>query len=212
MNFIDKKIEDYSISKSTLPSPLLNDLEQFTYENTEVPQMLIGKMEASFLGFLIHSLNVKTIVEFGTFTGYSALSMAENLPEDGKIYTLDISDRSTKIAMSFWEKSPHKHKIISIVGPALETIHKVDEQIDLAFIDADKENYLNYLKISLDKLSPTGVIVIDNVLWGGSVLDESDNRSSTQGIRHINDFIANNDELYGTLLPIRDGMFLVKKL
>lgn len=211
MQFIDPKIEEYAISKSNVPSSLLDELEKFTSENVELPQMLIGKMEASFLGFLIRSIEAKTIVEFGTFTGYSALAMAENLSQGGKVYTLDISTETTKIAKSFWNRSSHKDKIISLIGPALDTIHQIDEQIDLAFIDADKENYLNYLKICLDRLSSNGIIVIDNVLWSGKVLEAAQD-SSTQSIQQLNDFIASRDNLYGTLLPVRDGIFLVKKL
>lgn len=211
MKFIDKELEDYAISKSNNPSEVCNELEEYTRKHIDMSQMLVGKMEASFLGFLIKSLNVKNIVEFGTFTGYSALAMAEALPEDGTVTTFDINTENGNVAKRFWSKSGANSKITQIIGPALESIQNYNKLIDLAFIDADKENYLNYLNACLEKLSPTGIVVIDNVLWSGNVLKPA-KTASTKGIQEVNDFIANNDHLYGTLLPIRDGMFLIKKL
>ena len=211
MKFIDKELESYAINKSNRPSKICDELEGYTRNNIDMSQMLVGKMEASFLGFLIKSLNVKNIVEFGTFTGYSALAMAEALPEDGTVTTFDINTDNGEVAKRFWSKSESSNKITQIIGPALESIQNYHKPIDLAFIDADKVNYLNYLNACLDKLSPTGIIVIDNVLWSGNVLKPAET-ASTKGIQEVNDFIANNDHLYGTLLPIRDGMFLIKKL
>ena len=211
MKFISEEIENYSISKSNKPSIVCDEIQTYTKENVDMSQMLIGQMEASFLGFLIRSHKVKTVVEFGTYTGYSALAMAENLPTDGKVYTFDIDAENGKIAQSFWDKSSHGNKIQQIIGPALESISKIEDKIDLAFIDADKVNYTNYLNACLERLSENGIIVIDNVLWSGSVLKESD-QESTQAIQAVNDYIANRDDLYGTLLPIRDGMFLIQKI
>lgn len=212
MKFISEEIENYCISKSNLPSRLNDELEIDTRANTDLPQMLVGKMEASFLGFLIRSHRVKNIVEFGTFTGYSALAMAENLPSDGQITTFDINEKSTTIAKKYWSQSEHGNKINLILGNALESIKKIDFKIDLAFIDADKDNYTNYLKESLERLSPNGIIIVDNVLWSGSVLDKNNTKASTKAIRSMNDYVASNDNLYGTLLPIRDGMFLIQKI
>lgn len=211
MRFIDEKIENYAINMSNTPSSICDELEVYTRHNIELPQMLIGKMEASFLGFLVRSLQVKNIVEIGTFTGYSALAMAENLPEDGQITTLDVDVTNGKVAQEFWDKSAHGHKIKQVLGPALETLPKLGFTIDLAFIDADKENYLNYLNLCLEKLSSRGIIVLDNVLWSGKVLDSNATEVSTQGIQKVNEFIASRDDLYGTLLPIRDGIFLIQK-
>jgi caffeoyl-CoA O-methyltransferase len=210
MKFISEDIQDYSISKSNIPSTICEEIEVDTKENVELPQMLVGKMEASFLGFLIRSHQVKNIVEFGTFTGYSALAMAENLPSDGQITTFDISVESTNVAKKYWNKSEHGKKINLVLGNAIESIKNIEFEIDLAFIDADKENYTNYLNESLERLSPNGIIVVDNVLWSGSVLKKSED-SSTVAIQEMNDYVATNDSLYGTLLPIRDGMFLIQK-
>lgn len=211
MKFIDERINEYAISKSWVPSQVCNELEQYTWKKVEMPQMLIGKMEASFLGFLIRSLRVQNILEIGTFTGYSSLAMAENLPDQGTMTTLDISESTVKIAQDFWKKSPHGYKINSIVGPALDSLKDLNQYYDLIFIDADKENYLNYLKECLKILAPNGVIILDNTLWGGKVLSESHNDPATAGIKQVNDYIKQNPSLYSTLLPVRDGMMLVQR-
>ena len=214
---IDKKIEDYCLSKSTLPSIDCQLIEDYTRANVHGSNMLIGKMEGSFIGFLLRSVEAKRVLELGTFTGYSALVMAENLPSDGEVITLDINESTVSLAKSFWEKSEHGYKIKSILGSALENIDKLQGTFDFVFIDADKRNYIDYLKLALPRLSSKGMIVIDNVLWDGKVLPDSDLDSSehrdrnTEFIRLVNDFVASEDSLYGTLLPLRDGMFLIKK-
>ncbi|RLA61849.1 MAG: methyltransferase [Epsilonproteobacteria bacterium] len=208
----NEKILDYCINKSNTPTKLAEELESYTKEKVSMSQMLVGKMEASFLGLLLRAINAKRVLEIGTFTGYSALAMAENLPDDGELITLDINLETTEIAKSFWQKSPHGKKITPMLGSATEIIPSLPGTFDFVFIDADKENYLNYLNISLNKLTSSGIIVIDNVLWSGKVLDKDSQDSSTEAIKQINNFIAENNSLYGTLLPIRDGIFLVKKV
>jgi caffeoyl-CoA O-methyltransferase len=179
--------------------------------------MLIGKMEASFIGFLLRSIGAKRILELGTYTGYSALTMAENIPEDGEIFTVDINKETVELAKNFWKQSPHGHKITSILGSGLDIIPTLTGQFDFVFIDADKRNYIDYLKLTIPLLSSQGIIVIDNVLWSGRVVPGSESSGSdlhdrnTDFIRELNDYIANEPTLYGTLLPIRDGMFLVRK-
>lgn len=212
MKFIDDEILNYSIAKSNKPSQLCDELENYTRQNVDMSMMLIGKLEASFLGFLIRSHHVKRVLEIGTFTGYSALAMAEHLPKDGELITLDINKENGKIAKDFWSNSQDGYKIKQIIAPALETINKLEGKFDLIFVDADKENYLNYVKAALPLLSSSGIIILDNVLWSGRVIDSSDTNSSTLGIREVNDFVASNEELYGTLLPIRDGIFIIQKL
>lgn len=211
MKFTDEKIENYSLQMSNKPSENCDLIESYTRENVDMHQMLIGKLEASIFGLLIRLVNAKNVLEIGTFTGYSALAMAEQLPNDGKVITLDINEINGKLAKSFWDKSPHGSKITQILGPALDSIDNLNEKFDLVFIDADKENYLNYLNKTLPMLSENGIIVLDNVLWGGRVIDENDNNSSTLGIREVNEYVANSDDLYATLLPIRDGIFVIKK-
>jgi caffeoyl-CoA O-methyltransferase len=212
VKFIDPALENYCVEKSNHPGALGDELEAYTKEHMYLPQMLTGKMEASFLGFLIRSIGVKRIVEFGTFTGYSALSMAENLPDDGEIFTFDINEVSNKVAREFWAKSEHGKKITPILKPGLEGVKDLQGQFDLVFIDADKCNYINYFNWAVENLSDKGIIVVDNALWSGSVLKTEDIDESTQTIKDLNDLIASRDDLYGSLLPVRDGMFLVKKL
>ena len=217
MQITDKKIEQYCLSKSHLPSKDCQRIEEYTRANVHGAQMLIGPLEASLLGFLLKSVNAKRVLELGTFTGYSALTMAEHLPNDGEIITVDINVETVSLAQKFWNESKHGHKIKSMIGSGLDIIPKLDVPFDLVFIDADKRNYIDYLKLTVPMLSANGIIVIDNVLWSGKVLDDAELDQSvhydrnTEYIRKVNNFVAESKELYGTLLPIRDGMFLVRK-
>jgi caffeoyl-CoA O-methyltransferase len=218
MQMVDKKIEEYCIAKSNLPSGDCEKIENYTRANVHGSQMLIGKMEASFMGFLLRSIGAIRVLELGTFTGYSALAMAENLPENGEVITLDINQETVDLAKGFWSQSTHGHKIKSLIGGAIDIIPTLKAPFDFVFIDADKRNYLDYLKLSLPLLSKSGIIVIDNVLWSGRVLENSEASGSelhdrnTEFIRLVNDTIAADKTLYGTLLPFRDGMFLIKKI
>ena len=217
MQITDKKVEEYCISKSNLPSKDCLAIEEHTRANVHGAGMLIGKMEASFIGFLLKSIKAKRILELGTFTGYSALSMAEHIPNDGEVITVDINKETTSLAKDFWSKSEHVHKIKSILGSGLEIIPTLIGKFDFVFIDADKRNYIDYLKLTVPMLSENGMIVIDNVLWGGAVLpdvilDLTQHRDrNTEFIRLVNDYVAASDDLYGTLMPIRDGMFLIQR-
>ena len=207
----DPNINDYCIEKSDTPSPLCKNLEEHTQNNIPYAQMLVGELEASILGFLLRSIKAKNVLEFGTFTGYSALAMAENLPDDGELITLDINPDTVKVALDFWKQSPHGTKIKSIIGPALETVKTIEKEFDFIFIDADKVNYLDYFKQSFKLLSANGIIAIDNVLWGGEVLKEKNNDEQTKAIQELNNFISKRNDLSKTLLPVRDGLFLIQK-
>lgn len=218
MAFVDKKIEDYCIAKSTLPSADCDRIEHYTRANVHGAQMLIGKMEASFMGFLLRSIGAKRVLELGTFTGYSALAMAENLPDDGEVITIDINKETVALAKDFWSQSTHGKKIKSFLGSGLEVIPTLSGSFDFVFIDADKKNYLEYLKLTVPLLTLHGMIVLDNTLWSGRVVADSESEghklidSNTEFIRKLNDTIAASPDLYGTLLPIRDGMFLVRRM
>lgn len=210
MSLISPAIEAYCVSHSTRPSELARELEEFTRKNVHGSQMLIGEMEASLLTTLIHLGRVKTIVEFGTFTGYSALCMAEALPDDGKLITIDVNQESTSIARKYWERSPSGKKIQLILKPGMEAIKEIDGKFDLIFIDADKGNYSNYLLWSIDHLSDNGIIIVDNTLWSGKVV-EPDGDKRTEAIMAHNKLAASMENMVKTLLPIRDGMFLIQK-
>ena len=210
MNLIDPKIEAYCVEHSSKPSALSKELQEYTQNNVHGSQMLIGEMEASVLKSLIRLGRLETVVEFGTYTGYSALCMAESLPENGKIFTIDVNKETTAIARKFWDQSPHGKKITQILKPGLAAMEELHEKYDLVFIDADKDNYSNYLKWSLEHLSEKGIIVVDNTLWSGKVL-ESDGDKRTEAIIRHNRLAASLDGYTKTLLPIRDGMFLIQK-
>lgn len=212
MNFTPQEIEHYALSKSSHPSVLCQEIAHYTQENFELSQMLSGPMVASFLGFLIKSLQVKSILEIGTFTGYSALAMAENLPDDGNIITLDVNKKTMSCAQTFWNRSQHANKITGMSGRALDLLKEIKGPFDLIFIDADKSNYLSYFKCSLERLTQNGIIVVDNVLWSGRVLDENDNDKSTPYIREFNDYVSEQKNLFHCMLPIRDGLMLVGKI
>ena len=208
MSLVSSSIESYCIDHSSRPSEVARSLQEFTQSSVHGSNMLIGEMEGSILGFLIRFGKVKKILELGTYTGYSALVMAEFLPDDGKLITVDLNPETSKIAQEFWNKSPHGKKIKQILKPGLQALAELNETFDLIFIDADKNNYTNYLNWSLDHLSPTGIIVVDNTLWSGKVL--------TPGLdKQTDSIIAHNEKVKGlqgytkTLLPIRDGMFLI---
>lgn len=210
MNMTPPEIESYCISHSTVPSDTNREIQDYTMKNVHGSQMLIGPMEASVLRFLISLGNVRTVVEFGTYTGYSALAMAEALPDDGKVYTIDINKETTTLAKSFWDKSPHGKKIQQILKPGLEATKELTGKYDLVFIDADKNNYSNYLSWALEHLSDNGLVVVDNTLWSGRVVSP-DGEKQTESIIAHNTMAKNLKGYTKVLLPIRDGMFLIKK-
>jgi caffeoyl-CoA O-methyltransferase len=207
---IPLEIENYCIEHSTRPSPIVTELGDFTKNKVHGSHMLIGELEASILSFLIKLGKVKKILELGTYTGYSALAMAEQLPHDGEIITIDINPHTTATARTYWDKSPHGKKITQILKPGMEALQSINDQFDLIFIDADKNNYSNYLDWSLLHLSPHGSIVIDNTLWYGKVLTPGLDKQTDSIISH-NQKAKNLEGYTKVLLPIRDGMFLITR-
>lgn len=207
---ISKDIENYCIEHSTRPGETVRALGEFTRAGVHGSNMLIGEMEASVLAFLIKLGKVKNVLELGTYTGYSALAMAEQLPDDGKVITVDINPETTEIAKKFWAQSPHGKKIQQILKPGLLALEGLHENFDLIFIDADKNNYSNYLDWALKHLSENGIIVVDNTLWSGKVLSEGLDKQTDSIIAH-NKKVKNLEGYTRTLLPVRDGMFLIQK-
>lgn len=207
---ISKDIENYCIEHSTRPSETVKAIGDFTRAGVHGSNMLIGEMEASVLAFLIKLGKVKTVLELGTYTGFSALAMAEQLPDDGKLISVDLNPETTEIAKKFWAQSPHGKKIQHILKPGLLALETLNDNFDLIFIDADKNNYSNYLEWSLKHLSENGMIVVDNTLWSGKVLQPGLDKQTDSIIAH-NEKAKNLTGYTKTLLPIRDGMFLIKK-
>lgn len=209
MHLVSEPIQQY-VERHTHEEPeLLQNLIYYTHANTTAPQMLTGRIEGRFLKLLVQISRAKNILEIGMFTGYSALSMAEGLPEDGKIITCDVDERCEKIARTYFERSPHGHKIEIKMGPALDTIAQLKITFDLVFIDADKKNYLNYYEAVLNKMSSGGIIVLDNTLWSGRVLNPEDEQS--QAIADVNKRIIEDERVENVLLSVRDGINLVRK-
>ncbi len=207
---ISKDIENYCIEHSTRPGQTVKALGEFTRASVHGSNMLIGEMEASVLAFLIKLGKVKTVLELGTYTGYSALAMAEQLPPDGKLISIDLNPETTQIAKKYWAQSPHGKKIEHILKPGLLALESLHENFDLIFIDADKNNYSKYLEWSLNHLTPTGMIVVDNTLWSGKVLTPGLDKQTDSIIEH-NTKVKNLEGYIKTLLPVRDGMFLIQK-
>lgn len=210
-SFKENEIVDYCINHSSVPSDVCTELEIYTKEKVSMSQMLIGKLEASTLGMMIKMLKAKRVLEFGTFTGYSALAMAEALPDDGEVITLDINPETVDIAKNFWSKSEAGRKITPLLGNAAELMNSIEGHFDFVFIDADKPGYESYLNFSLDRLNSGGAIVCDNMLWSGKVCNPEENDTDTNALRELNKNLKQRDDLYTTLLPIRDGMHVIMK-
>ncbi len=206
------KIDQYCSDKSTPVSSICNEIEHYTKSHVPMSVMLVGPLEGSFLGFLASLVQAKRVLEIGCFTGYSALAMAERLPPDGELITLDINSETTEIAKKYWGQSTHGKKIRMILGPALESLTNLRGPFDLVFIDAAKLEYLEYLQRCLGMLSERGLIVADNALWQGEVLNSNTKDEGARAIQKFNDFVAQQRNLEKILLPIRDGMFLIRKL
>ena len=209
MNLVDEKIETYATNHSQPTSALTNQVYEWTTENTDAPMMLSGPLQVSLLQLLAQSVNARRILEIGMFTGYSALAMAEVLPDDGQLITLDVDDEREGIARNFFDQSPHGAKIEIVIAPALDTIPGLEGEFDLAYIDADKLNYLNYYEAVMPLMRRGALIVADNVLWSGSVLNPDTDESSA--LCEYNRHVCADDRVTNVLLPIRDGLMACAK-
>lgn len=207
----DPALEDYCAAHSEPPSPILKELEDYTREHCANPQMLVGSVEGAFLQMLVRLAGVRDILEIGLYTGYSALSMAEALPADGSLLSCDINPDTSRIAQSFFDRSPHGKKIHIALGPALETLAALpaERHFDMAFLDADKENYPAYYDAVLPRLRRGGLLVADNVLWSGAVLKPE--RASDQALVAFNRRVRHDTRVEAVMLTVRDGMLLARK-
>lgn len=203
-------IEAYAEAHSLPESEVCRRLREETYRNMDCPQMVVGPLEGAFLKVMALSVGARRVLEIGTFTGYSALCMAECLPDDGMVITCDIDPESTDMAKRYWAQSAHGTKIHLRLGPALETMATVTGRFDLIFIDADKANYVNYFRQALELISDQGVILIDNVLWNGDVLTHPAPDTNTAAIQELNRVVHAEPRVSAVLLTIRDGIFLIK--
>jgi predicted O-methyltransferase YrrM len=207
---VNEPVEEYAAEHTTELLDLFERLAEETREKTTAPQMMVGRIEGGFLAALVGLTGARRILELGTFTGYSSISMATALPDDGRIITCDVDPDATSIARRYMDESGHGDKIEIRLGPALETIETLDGPFDLVFIDADKPNYQNYYEAVLPKLADDGLLIADNVLWSGRVV-EPDGDESTQAIKSFNEHVRNDDRVVSVMLTVRDGMTLVRK-
>jgi caffeoyl-CoA O-methyltransferase len=208
---ISAEIEAYAEAHSMAESEVCRALRAETHKQMDCPQMLVGPLEGAFLKMMTHLVQAKRVLEIGMFTGYSALSFAEALPNDGTVLTCEIDEESAALARRFVARSPHGKKIAIRMGPALETMRELEGPFDLIFIDADKQNYLNYYHRAKDLLAKTGVILIDNVLWDGDVLLQPPPDERTAAIQQLNQVVAADQSVSAVLVTIRDGVLVVRK-
>jgi caffeoyl-CoA O-methyltransferase len=209
MDFIDEKIEEYAFNHTSYEGDLLKRLEEETYEKLEIPQMTTGRIEARLLKLLARLVSAKRILEIGTFAGYSALSMAEALPEEGELVTCEEDPEAIAFAKKYFDLSVNGKKITQMEGPALESLKSIKGPFDMAFIDADKENYSNYYETILPMIRPGGLIAVDNVLWSGRVLDPQD--KSDKAIHQFNERVIQDERVESVLLTVRDGLNCIIK-
>ena len=209
-NLISPEIDAYAEAHSVPESEVCRRLREATYRSVDCPQMVVGALEGAFLKIMTQIVGAKRVLEIGTFTGYSALCFAEALPENGTVLTCDIDEEATKFAKSFWVQSPAGRKIESRTAPALEIMKQLDSQFDIIFVDADKINYLNYYQRGLDLLESTGVMLIDNVLWGGDVIIHPPPDESTAAIQDLNRIVTADHRVSSVLVTIRDGVLVIR--
>jgi predicted O-methyltransferase YrrM len=213
MEFLPKEIDDYVLRHTPKESEILYQINRETHLKVMQPRMLSGHFQGQLLKFLVEMIQPKTILEIGTYTGYSAISMAEGLPENGILTTIDTNVELEKMIDSFVCKAELKNKIVQLTGNALEIIPTLNQSFDLVFIDADKRNYKNYLDLVIDKVNSGGYIFTDNVLWSGKVtLPEDKMDLDTKLIDEYNDYIQSHPKLKSILLPVRDGLYLSRKI
>ena len=210
MNAIDNDITKYAEDHTSDEREVLQELRKECYEHYADSSMLSGFFQGRVLSMLSKMIQPKVVLEIGTYLGYSALCFAEGLADGGKVITLDINEETNKVARSFVERSKYADKIEFHLGQAVDVIPTLPETFDLVFIDADKTNYSNYYNLVFDKLRPGGFILADNVLWSGKVLlDEKD--ESTQALHDFNKMVKADSRVSNVLLPIRDGLMVVRK-
>ena len=207
MYFISEKLDNYVVKNSEDEPVLLKALTIETYQKVLQPRMLSGHYQGRVLSVLSKLIRPKVILEIGTFTGYSALCLAEGLSPQGVLHTIDINEELVDFQRSYFDKSDYGSQIFQHLGPAVDIIPTLDTEFDLVFMDADKPNYINYFHQIIDKLNPSGVIISDNVLWSGKVIETLDpNDTSTQIVLDYNKLLKEDQRLETVLLPIRDGL------
>ncbi len=211
MSILRPEIDEYAEQHTTAAEELLGELADETRETLECPQMLTGTVEGRLLELLVFASGARRVLEIGTYSGYSALSMAAGLPPDGHIDTCELDERHADVARRYIGRSRHSDRITVHLGPAGETIARLDGPFDFVFIDADKTGYSDYFEAVLPKLAPRGLIALDNMLQNGRVVDEPDEGESTRAIVELNERLRGDPRVTVVLLTVRDGVTLVRR-
>lgn len=212
MEFPDPEINRYAEEWSTPESKLLKKINRDTWAEVLMPRMLSGHMQGRILSMLSHMIRPKRVLEVGTYTGYAALCLAEGLREDGKLHTIDVNDELENRVRGYFESSDYSGRIAYHVGNALDIIPKLEEEWELVFIDADKENYARYFDLVIDNVRPGGWIIADNVLWSGKVLAKAEDMDSeTAALHAYNQKVATDNRVEQVLLAVRDGLMCCRK-
>jgi caffeoyl-CoA O-methyltransferase len=212
MEFLPENIENYVVKNSETEPAVLKELNHETWEKVLIPRMLSGHIQGRILSMLSHMIKPTTILEIGTYTGYSAICLAEGLQDGGKVHTIDVNEELEAMVNTYIEKAGLKNSIINHIGDAIEIIPTLTEPLDLVFIDADKTNYSNYYDLVFDQVNPGGYIIADNVLWSGKVVDPKESLDAdTLALIAYSDKVNNDDRVQNVLFPVRDGLMIVRK-
>ena len=207
MDFLPEKLLDYALEHTQEEPELLQQLNKETWQKIMVPRMLSGHFQGRLLSMISKLIQPKTILEIGTYTGYSALCLAEGMKMNGVLHTIDHNEELVEIQKKYFDKSDFKNNIVQHLGNALEIIPKINENFDLVFIDADKSNYVNYFNALIGKMNSGGLILSDNVLWSGKVIEPVNSKDiDTITLMEYNKLLKNDSRLETVLLPIRDGL------
>ena len=211
MHFLPEDLDEYIVAHSQKEPELLAQLNRETNQKILQPRMLSGHYQGRILSLLSKLKMPQTILEIGTYTGYSALCLAEGLSENGKLHTIDINEELADFQKKYFDLSDYSQQIVQHTGDATEIIPRLDEKFDLVFIDADKPNYPAYFKLVIDKMNPGGLIISDNVLWSGKVIEKvKDDDESTKALLEYNKMLVDDERVETVLLPVRDGLTLTR--
>lgn len=211
-NTMKDLLEDYCLQHTDDEPDYLKEINRETHLKQLKPRMLSGHYQGRILSFISHLLKPKNILEIGTYTGYSTLCLAEGMQSDGQLTTIEVNEELEETILKNIQKADKNYDIKLIIGNALDIIPRINSNFDLVFIDADKNNYLNYYKLIVEKLNPGGVIISDNVLWSSKVLDQNAQDKTTQLLREYNNFLKEDKRMKKVLLPVRDGLYLSMKI
>lgn len=213
MHFLPEELDNYVVKHSQAEPKILQELSRETWQKVLNPRMLSGAFQGRVLSMISKLIQPKSILEIGTYTGYSALCLAEGMSKDGMLYTIDKNEELEELQHKYFQKSDYKDQITQYVGNAIDIIPTIDSKFDLVFIDADKSNYVNYFHLIIDKMNKGGVILSDNVLWSGKVVEKLDPKDiDTKILLDYNRLLNEDDRLETVLLPIRDGLTISRVL